>query len=210
MKHIIYLIAVIFLFGCQKDEKLTEPNNLGFNESIVTWNGSDRKPTVIDETGARIGEYFEIYYKESATLDNYLTNDTIPRQTAYDKKQIDSISLNRIPKSNSIKIPVNGVYVKHFRYKLTLWLKNGSHLVHGTVWSVAQGDNLTYVPFGDYVINAGLKIEVERTKDKRVFGNWITSNDEEYYLHRIKYNGIYIQDQYLRNQNGGWFLMPHK
>lgn len=207
MKYILFF-AFIVLASCQTEP--AEPTQTNFEEKIYVWDGTERKPTVIDETGARIGEYFEIYYKESVTLDNYLTNDTIPRQTAYDKKQIDSISLNRIPKSNSIKIPINGAYVKHFRYKLTLWLKNGTHLVHGTVWSVAQGDNLTYVPFGDYVINAGLKIEVERTKEKRVFGNWITSNDEEYYLHRIKYNGIYIQDQYLRNQNGGWFLMPHK
>ena len=210
MRSILLFMAVLF-FSCQKDEKEVQNEKIGFNETIAIWDGTDRKPEVISEDNGRVGEYFEMFYKESVTLDNYLTNDTVPRQIAYNKKQIDTISLTRIAKSSQIKIPINGSYVTNYRYKLTFKLKNGQEYVHGTVWSVAQGNTVKYVPFGDNVVEGiAFRTEVERTKEVFTFGSWIYGLNQTKTKHKVKIDGVYIQPEYLFNANGGYWLMPHK
>lgn len=209
--RIALLIMAVLFFSCQKDEKEAQTEKIGFNEQIVIWDGTDRKPEVISDDNGRVGEYFEMFYKESVTLDNYLTNDTIPRQIAYNKKQIDTISLTRIAKSNSIKIQINGVYVTHYRYKLTFKLLSGQEYVHGTVWSVAQGNTVKYAPFGLNVVDGNVfKTEVERTKELLTIGSWIYGLNQTKTKHKVKVDGIYIEPEYLFNPSGGYWLMPHK
>jgi hypothetical protein len=73
MKYILFL-AFIILVSCQKDQLAPTENKL--EEKAVVWDGTERKPTVTDETGERIGAFYPLYYKESVTTDNWTTLDT--------------------------------------------------------------------------------------------------------------------------------------
>ena len=86
MKYILFF-AFIVLASCQKEP--AEPTKTNEQKAVV-WNGAERKPTVTDETGERIGAFYPLFYKESVTTDNWTTLDTIHIQEAFNKKLIDS------------------------------------------------------------------------------------------------------------------------
>jgi hypothetical protein len=204
MKYILFL-AFIILVSCQKDQLAPTENKL--EEKAVVWDGTERKPTVTDETGERIGAFYPLYYKESVTTDNWTTLDTQHVQEAFNKKQIDSIYLARIAKTNRIRI----YNVWHLYYKLVFKLSNGGELVYGTVWSVDAGNVVKYAPFGSNVVEIlGFKVSVTRTKETINYGNWIAGINQTKHKYKIKVDTTNLYDDFINGTNGGIFVMPHK
>lgn len=203
MKYILFF-ALIILVSCQKET--AEPTKTSEQKAVV-WNGTERKPTVTDETGERIGAFYPLFYKESVTTDNVTTLDTQHVQEAFNKKQIDSIYLTRIAKTNRIRI--NNVW--HLYYKLVFKLSNGSEVVYGTVWSVDAGNVVKYVPFGVNVIESqAFKVSVTRTKETTNYGNWIAGINQTKHKYKIKVDTTNLYDDFINGTNGGIFVMPHK
>lgn len=203
MKYILFF-ALIILASCQKE--ISEPTNTNEQKAVV-WNGTERKPTVTDETGERIGSFYPLYYKESVTTDNWTTLDTQHVQEAFNKKQIDSVFLSRVEKTNKIKI--QGVW--HLYYKLVFKLTNGTELVYGTVWSVEAGNVVKYAVFGANVIESqALKVTVKRHKETLSFGNWKTGANETKHRYSIVADTTNLYDDFINGTNGGIFVMPHK
>jgi hypothetical protein len=204
MKYILFL-AFIILVSCQKDQLAPTENKL--EEKAVVWDGTERKPTVTDETGERIGAFYPLYYKESVTTDNWTTLDTIHIQEAFNKKQIDSVFLSRVEKTNKIKI--QGVW--HLYYKLVFKLTNGTELVYGKVWSVDAGNVVKYAVFGANVIESqALKVTVKRHKETLSFGNWKTGANETKHRYSIVADTTSLYNDWINGTNGGIFVMPHK
>lgn len=204
MKHIL-LFTFIVLASCQTE--LTEPTNTNFEEKIYVWDGTERKPTVTDETGERIGAFYPLFYKESVTTDNVTTLDTIHTQEAFNKKQIDSVFLSRVEKTNKIKIQ----NVVHLYYKLVFKLTNGNELVYGKVWSVDAGNIVKYAVFGDNVIEVlGFKVTVKRHKETVKFGNWKRGINETKHRYSIFMDSTSLYNDWINGTNGGLFIMPHK
>ena len=204
MKYILFL-AFIILVSCQKDQLAPTENKL--EEKAVVWNGTERKPTVTDETGERIGSFYPLYYKESVTTDNWTTLDTQHVQEAFNKKQIDSIYLTRIAKTNRIRI----YNVWHLYYKLVFKLSNGGELVYGTVWSVDAGNVVKYAPFGSNMVEIlGFKVSVTRTKETTNYGNWIAGINQTKHKYKIKVDTTNLYDDFINGTNVWIFVMPHK
>lgn len=204
MKHIL-LFTFIVLASCQTE--LTEPTNTNFEEKIYVWDGTERKPTIIDENGERVGTFLPLFYKESVTTDNWTTLDTIHTQEAFNKKQIDSVFLSRVEKTNKIKIQ----NVVHLYYKLVFKLTNGTELVYGKVWSVDAGNIVKYAVFGDNVIEVlGFKVTVKRHKETVKFGNWKRGINETKHRYSIFMDSTSLYNDWINGTNGGLFIMPHK
>ena len=202
--RLLFFVFIIALVSCQKEP--AEPTKTNEQKAVV-WNGTERKPTVTDETGERIGSFYPLYYKESVTTDNWTTLDTQHVQEAFNKKQIDSIYLTRIAKTNRIRI----YNVWHLYYKLVFKLSNGGELVYGTVWSVDAGNVVKYAPFGSNVIEIlGFKVSVTRTKETTNYGNWIAGINQTKHKYKIKVDTTNLYDDFINGTNGGIFVMPHK
>ncbi len=203
MKYILFF-AFIVLASCQKEP--AEPTKTNEQKAVV-WNGAERKPTVTDETGERIGAFYPLFYKESVTTDNWTTLDTQHVQEAFNKKQIDSIYLTRIAKTNRIRI----YNVWHLYYKLVFKLSNGGELVYGKVWSVDAGNVVKYAPFGSNVVEIlGFKVSVTMTKETINYGNWIAGINQTKHKYKIKVDTTNLYDDFINGTNGGIFVMPHK
>lgn len=203
--RILIFVLFIVLASCQTEP--AEPNQTNFEEKIYVWDGTERKPTVTDETGERIGAFYPLFYKESVTTDNVTTLDTQHVQEAFNKKQIDSIYLTRIAKTNRIRI--NNVW--HLYYKLVFKLTNGWEVTYGTVWSVDAGNLVKYVPFGANVIESqAFKVSVTRTKETVKYGHWIAGINQTKHKYKIKADTVNLYDDWINGTNGGIFLMPHK
>ncbi len=202
--RLLFFVFIIALVSCQKEP--AEPTNTNEQKAVV-WNGAERKPTVTDETGERIGAFYPLFYKESVTTDNWTTLDTQHVQEAFNKKQIDSIYLTRIAKTNRIRI----YNVWHLYYKLVFKLSNGGELVYGTVWSVEAGNVVKYAPFGSNVVEIlGFKVSVTRTKETINYGNWIAGINQTKHKYKIKVDTTNLYDDFINGTNGGIFVMPHK
>lgn len=202
--RLLFFVFIIALVSCQKEP--AEPTNTNEQKAVV-WNGAERKPTVTDETGERIGAFYPLFYKESVTTDNWTTLDTIHIQEAFNKKLIDSVFLSRVEKTNKIKI--QGVW--HLYYKLVFKLSNGGELVYGTVWSVDAGNVVKYAPFGSNVVEIlGFKVSVTRTKETINYGNWIAGINQTKHKYKIKVDTTNLYDDFINGTNGGIFVMPHK
>ena len=202
--RLLFFVFIIALVSCQKEP--AEPTNTNEQKAVV-WNGTERKPTVTDETGERIGSFYPLYYKESVTTDNCTTLDTQHVQEAFNKKQIDSIYLTRIAKTNRIRI----YNVWHLYYKLVFKLSNGGELVYGTVWSVDAGNVVKYAPFGSNVVEIlGFKVSVTRTKETINYGNWIAGINQTKHKYKIKVDTTNLYDDFINGTKGGIFVMPHK
>lgn len=202
--RLLFFVFIIALVSCQKEP--AEPTNTNEQKAVV-WNGAERKPTVTDETGERIGAFYPLFYKESVTTDNWTTLDTQHVQEAFNKKQIDSIYLARIAKTNRIRI----YNVWHLYYKLVFKLSNGGELVYGTVWSVDAGNVVKYAPFGSNVVEIlGFKVSVTRTKETINYGNWIAGINQTKHKYKIKVDTTNLYDDFINGTNGGIFVMPHK
>ena len=202
--RLLFFVFIIALVSCQKEP--SEPTKTNEQKSVV-WNGTERKPTVTDETGERIGAFYPLFYKESLTTDNWTTLDTQHVQEAFNKKQIDSIYLTRIAKTNRIRI----YNVWHLYYKLVFKLSNGGELVYGTVWSVEAGNVVKYAPFGSNVVEIlGFKVSVTRTKETINYGNWIAGINQTKHKYKIKVDTTNLYDDFINGTNGGIFVMPHK
>lgn len=202
--RLLFFVFIISLASCQKET--AEPTKTNEQKAVV-WNGTERKPTVTDETGERIGSFYPLYYKESVTTDNWTTLDTQHVQEAFNKKQIDSIYLTRIAKTNRIRI----YNVWHLYYKLIFKLSNGGELVYGTVWSVDAGNVVKYAPFGSNVVEIlGFKVSVTRTKETINYGNWIAGINQTKHKYKIKVDTTNLYDDFINGTNGGIFVMPHK
>lgn len=202
--RLLFFVFIIALVSCQKEP--AEPTNTNEQKAVV-WNGTERKPTVTDETGERIGSFYPLYYKESVTTDNWTTLDTQHVQEAFNKKQIDSIYLTRIAKTNRIRI----YNVWHLYYKLVFKLSNGGELVYGTVWSVDAGNVVKYAVFGANVIESqALKVTVKRYKETVKFGNWKTGANETKHRYSILADTTNLYDDWINGTSGSLFVMPHK
>lgn len=204
MKYILFL-AFIVLVSCQKDQLAPTENQL--EEKAVVWDGTERKPTITDENGERVGTFLPLFYKESVTTDNWTTLDTIHTQEAFNKKQIDSVFLSRVEKTNKIKIQ----NVVHLYYKLVFKLTDGTELVYGKVWSVDAGNIVKYAVFGDNVIEVlGFTVTVKRRKETVKFGNWKRGINETKHRYSIFMDSTSLYNDWINGTNGGIFLMPHK
>lgn len=202
--RLLFFVFIIALVSCQKEP--AEPTKTNEQKAVV-WNGTERKPIVTDETGERIGSFYPLYYKESVTTDNWTTLDTQHVQEAFNKKQIDSIYLTRIAKTNRIRI----YNVWHLYYKLVFKLSNGGELVYGTVWSVDAGNVVKYAVFGANVIESqALKVTVKRHKETLSFGNWKTGANETKHRYSIVADTTSLYNDWINGTNGGIFVMPHK
>lgn len=202
--RLLFFVFIIALVSCQKEP--AEPTNTNEQKAVV-WNGAERKPTVIDETGARVGVFLPLFYKESLTTDNWTTLDTVHTQEAFNKKQIDSVFLSRVEKTNKIKI--QGVW--HLYYKLVFKLTNGTELVYGKVWSVDAGNVVKYAVFGDNVVEIlGFKVTVKRHKENVKFGNWKRGINETKYRYSILMDSTSLYNDWINGTNGNYFVMPHK
>ena len=201
----LFFVLLIILVSCQKDQLAPTENKL--EEKAVVWDGTERKPTVTDENGERIGTFLPLFYKESVTTDNWTTLDTIHIQEAFNKKLIDSVFLSRVEKTNKIKI--QGIW--HLYYKLVFKLTNGNELVYGKVWSVDAGNVVKYAPFGSNVVEIlGFKVSVTRTKETINYGNWIAGINQTKHKYKIKVDTTNLYDDFINGTNGGIFVMPHK
>ena len=204
MRILIFALLIV-LASCQKET--AEPPQQANEQKAVVWDGTERKPTVTDETGERVGAFYPLFYKESVTTDNVTTLDTQHVQEAFNKKQIDSIYLTRIAKTNRIRI--NNVW--HLYYKLVFKLTNGNQIVYGTVWSVEAGNVVKYTPFGANVIETGaFKISVTRKKETVSYGDWLTGVNKIKHKYSVKADNVLLLDDWINGTNGGIFLMPHK
>ena len=203
--RILIFVLLIVLASCQTEP--AEPTQTNFEGKIYVWDGTERKPTVTDENGERVGTFLPLFYKESLTTDNWTTLDTQHVQEAFNKKQIDSVFLSRVEKTNKIKI--QGVW--HLYYKLVFKLTNGTELVYGTVWSVEAGNVVKYAPFGSNVVEIlGFKVSVTRTKETINYGNWIAGINLSKHKYKIKVDTTNLYDDFINGTNGGIFVMPHK
>jgi hypothetical protein len=204
MRILIFALFIV-LASCQKET--AEPPQQANEQKAVVWDGTERKPTVIDETGERVGTFLPLFYKESVTTDNWTTLDTIHTQEAFNKKQIDSVFLSRVEKTNKIKIQ----NVVHLYYKLVFKLTDGTELVYGKVWSVDAGNIVKYAVFGDNVIEVlGFKVTVKRHKETVKFGNWKRGINETKHRYSIFMDSTSLYNDWINGTNGGIFLMPHK
>ncbi len=202
--RLLFFVFIIALVSCQKES--AEPTNTNEQKAVV-WNGTERKPTVTDETGARVGVFLPLFYKESLTTDNWTTLDTIHTQEAFNKKQIDSVFLSRVEKTNKIKI--QGVW--HLYYKLVFKLTNGNEVLYGKVWSVDAGNVVKYAVFGTNVVEIlGFKVTVKRHKETVKFGNWKTGANETKHRYSILVDTTNLYNDWINGTNGGIFVMPHK
>lgn len=202
--RILIFVLFIVLASCQKEP--AEPTKTNEQKAVV-WNGTERKPTVTDENGERVGTFLPLFYKESITTDNWTTLDTIHTQEAFNKKQIDSVFLSRVEKTNKIKI--QGIW--HLYYKLVFKLTNGNELVYGKVWSVDAGNVVKYAVFGANVIESqALKVTVKRYKETVKFGNWKTGANETKHRYSILADTTNLYDDWINGTSGSLFVMPHK
>ena len=80
MKYILFFAFIVW-----HRAKLNQPEPIKriFEEKIYVWDGTERKPTVTDETGERVGTFLPIYYQESVSTDNWTTLDTIHIQGGF-------------------------------------------------------------------------------------------------------------------------------
>lgn len=204
MRILIFALLIV-LASCQKET--AEPPQQANEQKAVVWDGTERKPTVTDETGERVGTFLPIYYQESVSTDNWTTLDTIHIQEAFNKKQIDSVYLSRVEKTNKIKIK----NVVHLYYKIVFKLINGSELVYGKVWSLDKGNVYKYAVYGANIVEtSAFKVTVKRHKETVKYGDWKTGTNKTKHRYSVLADTTNLYNDWINGTNGGIFVMPHK
>lgn len=205
-KILIAATLIVALFAsCQKDEIEIEKSLEKIEQLVVTNDGREVK--IEFEGSQRTGNFYKVFYKESLSTDNWTTNDSLHVQQAFNKKQVDSVFLTRIPNTNRIKI--NGVW--HLYYDAKLKLYNGDIVNVGTVWSVEAGNIVKYKPYGAYIVEAqATEITIIRTKTTKTFGNWFRGTNEVKFVYNIKADGILLESDAINGNVGSIFVLPHK
>lgn len=205
-KILIAATLIVALFAsCQKDEIEIEKSLEKVEQLVVTNDGREVK--IEFEGSQRTGNFYKVFYKESLSTDNWTTNDSLHVQQAFNKKQVDSVFLTRIPNTNRIKI--NGVW--HLYYDAKLKLYNGDIVNVGTVWSVEAGNIVKYKPYGAYIVEAqATEITIIRTKTTKTFGNWFRGTNEVKFVYDIKADGILLESDAINGNVGSIFVLPHK
>lgn len=208
--RIALLIMAVLFFSCQKDEKEAQTEKIGFNEQIVIWDGTERKPTVIDETGARVGLFLPLFYKESLTTDNYLLYPLPRKQEAYNKHLVDSVYMTRV---GTEEFNIDGI--RHCFYDVRIKFKNQPTGSPTTYVSVLNNHNLAYVPYGVNVLHSSNSYKVMtivKTTEKLVYPEWVTGKPKTKYKYTIKGDTTQLGSEYLfgSTPTGTAFLLPHK
>lgn len=216
MKHFISIILAMcimaLLFSCDKQDESTQLTATSAPLAYVVKSEEARDlPKIESETGERIGTYYGLFYKESLTSDSVLVDNINRVQYAYNKQLIDSVFMVKVPGTNDISI--GGV--KHSVYNVDLLLVSGQIIKLGKFWSVKEGNNIRYKPFGNNVLdntNKNVWVRVYKTLTTVSYFDYYFGIPKTKYQYAISGTAVppgtdNLSATYL---SGTIFILPHK
>ena len=203
----LFFVLLIILASCQKEP--AEPTKTNEQKAVV-WNGTERKPTVTDETGERIGAFYPLFYKESLTTDNYLLYPAVRKQEAYNKAKVDSIYMVR---AGTQTVNISGV--THGYYEVRVKFKGEPTGAPSTYISVLNGNNLAYIPYGANVLHSTNQYKVVtliRAGGKTLYTDWHLGRNKNKLDFNIYGDTTLLGREYLfgSTPTGTMFTLPHK
>lgn len=208
MKDVILTILSIFLcvvivYSCMKDD-LNDASNIGGSTSEIIDTLSN-KTIATSTTSAKKDA---IFYRGSATVDNYL-DDLKPRtHIVFNKYIIDTIKFSKGLYEN-----VNISGVDHRHYKILITFKDGFLPEEFTAYSKDTLPEFTMVPTGNNLLKDSNSHFIKYIKDKNVkvtYNEWRGQyyNLWEWRLYK-DYEEIGLRYKEPLNKNSIQFTPPH-
>ena len=154
-KTILTLAIIILSFGCTKDDM----NNIQAPIPTYSTTISKAKEVVLDSmkignVGARDGQPDWIFFRSSATMDNFmmeqLSGGSIKRQHKVFNK--DKVAYFQFSLGLGTIISIDSV--KHKHYKILVMYKDSTH-ENLVAYSKEGADNFKFIPTGENLLRSG-------------------------------------------------------